>query len=154
MNDGQLAELLDEAARLFPAGPPDATWLARYPEAPQALLPLLDVARAIAGLFVPVRPRPFYRAELRRGLIAAAHQQQVHRALVLTPEPAPAADLFGRLNALAGQGLEWAGQSIERAGQEFSDLSESDRRLVVVVGSAVSLGVIAYVLHARNRAAA
>ena len=143
MNEYHPEELLNDRSRRTDSGQPDARSRERYRDAIIALTPLLDLARDLSALLRPVRPPVAYRAELHRGLVAAAQQQRVQYAL-FPPTPAHS-DLFGRMNDWAGQGL--------------SELSEGDRRWVVgaaVVGSALSLslaGLAGYMLHRRGRAA-
>jgi hypothetical protein len=113
----------------------------RYRDTIIALAPLLDVARELGAVLIPVRPPLAFRAELHRSLVMMARQQQVQYALF--PPVVPSGDFLGRVNVWAEQGL--------------NELSEGDRLWFVgaaVVGSALSLaGLVGYVLHQRGRAA-
>lgn len=95
-----------------------------------SVTPFLSLARDLAALLVPVRPRQDFRDDLERSLVAAARQQNA-RGVLIRYEQAP----LGRY---------------ERDG--------SERRWVIAgaaaVGSAVSIaGIVAYVLRRRDRAA-
>lgn len=152
MNNGQLNDLLDEQSRHLPADKPAGEWLARFPKATASVVPLLQLAREITGIIVPIRPRAAYRADLHRSLMMAARQQQAERALLLSESGRAAA---GRLPAeLRSRVNAWA----EQAGQDLEEFGENEHRWVVgaaVVGSAISLvGILAYVLRLRGRSAA
>jgi hypothetical protein len=146
MNTSQIQDLLDAQSRhLSPE--PDGEWQEQYPGAVIYLAPLLEVAREVAALLVPIRPRPIFRDELYRSLVATARRQQAQEALAI-----PTAGLMG-VNfspQLLGRVNEWAGQGLE-------ELGDVDRRWFVgaaVVGSAISLaGIVTYVLYQRGRVA-
>lgn len=103
-----------------------------------SLAPWLALARDLADLLVPVQPRPAFRAELERSLLAMARQQQARTRLAIAP--------------VAEAWPAWPGIWADRVAQCLrlpDDLSE--RRWVLgaaAVGSAVSLaGILAYVLY-------
>jgi hypothetical protein len=78
MNHWELEDLLDDQSqgtRTYQVPGPDPALIL-------TLAPLLAIANEIALLMVPVRPRPAYRYELRRGLVSAARQQRAHRTLL------------------------------------------------------------------------
>ncbi len=120
--------------RLF-AFLPSALLLTRTPAIPQAgdvlsVMPFLSLAREIAALLLPVKPRADFRDDLERSLMAAARQQYA-RGILAAYEPVPPLDRDG-----------------------------SERRWVIAgasaaaVASAVSIaGIVAYVLRHRERAA-
>ncbi len=146
MNTSELQDLLDAQSRHLPQET-DSAWQERHPDAVILLAPLLEVARELAGLLMPIRPRPVFRAELRRSLVATAHNQQALQTLAI----APTGHFGGYLSpAFVGRVNEWAGQGLE-------ELGEVDRRWFVgaaVVGSAISLaGLVTYVLYQRGRVA-
>jgi hypothetical protein len=90
------------------------------------LTPFLSLARDLAAMIVPVRPRAEFRAELHRNLMTAA-RQQVTRDLLLD------------LDLAAGP--EWGERRWVWGAATF--------------GSAVSLaGIVAYVWFHRHRQAA
>lgn len=91
------------------------------------VVPFLSLARELAALLLPVRPRPQFRADLERSLVAAARQQNAHMALTgFTPRATNAIERRWVIGAAAA-----------------------------AVGSAVSIaGVVAYVLHRRSERAA
>lgn len=120
---------------VIPSITPFATYAPGHSRAAGVLtvVPFLGLARELAALLLPVRPRPQFRAELERSLLAAARQQNARRA-VSGFMPA-AASYGGRLTLL-------------------------ERRWVIgaaaaAVGSAVSIaGIVAFVLHRRGEHAA
>jgi hypothetical protein len=140
MNDYHPQKSLGDRNGPLAAGQ-DTRSRARYRDTIIALAPLLDVARELGAILIPVRPPLPFRAELHRALVATARQQQVQNELF--PLPGPSADFRSRVNDWAGQGL--------------NELSEGDRRWFVgaaVVGSALSLaGLVGFVLLQRGRAA-
>jgi hypothetical protein len=140
MNDYHPQDPLGDSNGPLSAGQ-DTRSRARYRDTIIALAPLLDVARELGAILIPVRPPLAFRAELHRSLVAMARQQQVQYDLF--PPAVPSADFRSRVNWWAEQGL--------------NELSEGDRRWYVgaaVVGSALSLaGLVGFVLHQRGRAA-
>ena len=111
---------------------PSILFSARVPAAPQAgdmltIMPFLALARELADLFAPVAPRPEFRADLERMLIAQARQQAAQAALF------PVA-----IDAREPGERRWVKGAAAAA----------------AVGSAVSLaGIVVYVLRRRDRAA-
>lgn len=95
-----------------------------------SIMPFLALARELAALLIPIRPRQEFRDDLERSLIAAARQQNA-RGVLTAYEP---------LVLLR------------------DERENSERRWMIAgaaaVGSAVSLaGIVAYVWRRRERAA-
>ena len=148
MKDRQLEDLLDEQSRSLRGLRSDAEWLARLPEATLTLAPLFVLAREIAGLLVPIKPRPEFRGELHRSLVTEGRQQQAQRLLDL---PAPGVRVqTPELQRIPDRVWGWISQE--------TNVLPMDRRWVLgaaAVGSAVSLaGILAYVLSRRGNPAA
>ncbi len=66
---------------------PSILFSTRVPAEPHAadvltIVPFLALARELAALFAPVAPRPEFRMNLERTLIAEARQQAAHSALL------------------------------------------------------------------------
>jgi hypothetical protein len=89
-----------------------------------SIMPFLALAREVAALFAPVAPRPEFRSDLERVLVAQARQQAAHAALI------PVGIETGERRWVKGAAAAAA------------------------VGSAVSLaGIVVYVLRRRDRVA-
>jgi hypothetical protein len=113
---------------------PSVLFMTRTPAAPHAgdvlsVMPFLSLAREVAALLLPLRPRQDFRDDLERSLMSAARQQNA-RGVLARYEPALMIS---------------------------DDRENSERRWVIAgaaVGSAVSIaGIVAYVLMRRERAA-
>ncbi|MCU0509015.1 MAG: hypothetical protein MUC34_11575 [Anaerolineae bacterium] len=93
-----------------------------------SVVPYLALARELAALFTPVAPRPEFRADLERTLIADARRQSAESVLF------PVA-----IESREGGERRWVMVSAAAA---------------AAVGSAVSIaGIVVYVLRRRDRAA-
>jgi hypothetical protein len=147
MDNCQLEDLLEERSRRFRQSDAQTDLTANLPENALVLVPLLLLAREIATLLVPIKPRSKFRQQLHHDLVGEARRQRAMDLLSIPyPTPlAPAAET-DRLRRMR----DWISQ-------ETSSLP-SDRRWVLgaaAVGSAVSLvGILAYVLRHRGRPAA
>ncbi len=107
-----------------------------------SIAPFLALTRDLGALLVPMRPRPAFRAELHRSLIADARRQQAQAALDIAPHP---------VESTLGDGLP------DRMAQLLALVpGGAERRWVVgaAVGGAVSLGFLAYLLRHHDRQAA
>jgi hypothetical protein len=147
MEDRQLEEMLDEYSQPELQTNMDPGWQAQWPGLSALLVPLLALAREIAALFVPVKPRSAYRVELHRRLVADARQRQALHNLALDQAEAEARGLAPQV--LSGKVWAWLNQ--ETGGWQ------PDPRWMIgaaAVGSAVSLaGILAYLLRHRGRPA-
>ncbi len=89
--------------------------------------PFLTLARELAGLLAPVRPREAFRSELERRLLVAARQQNAQMSLHAYPEA----------DGVTPRRFEGVGSRVVIG--------------AAAVGSAVSLvGLVAYMLHRRG----
>lgn len=111
---------------------PSILFSTRVPAEPHAsdmlsIVPFLALARELAGLLAPVAPRPEFRADLERSLVAAARQQAAQTSLIpMFIEPRESGE------------RRWVKPAAAAA----------------AVGSAVSIaGIVVYVLRRRERAA-
>ncbi len=96
----------------------------------------LALARDLAGLLVPVRPRAEFRAELYHSLLASARQQQAQRVLAIGPQADAATSPLM-------QAPRWITEELGRA----------DRRWVLGAAAASVVGLLAYLRHHRERKA-
>jgi hypothetical protein len=146
MKSCQLEDLLDEQSRLLMQSSPPAEPQSPLPQGAAALAPLLQLAREIVIVLVPIKPRPAFRRALHRSLVVEARRQQTRRTLSLAR---PNVELPMQ-EALPNRVLGWL--------EHEANAMPTERRWVIgaaAVGSAVSLaGVVAYVLHRRGRLAA
>jgi len=95
------------------------------------LKPFLNLARELAVLLAPVRPREAFSAELELGLLAAARQQNAQTSL----------HAFGQIDDGPMRRYDGAGNRVVIG--------------AAAVGSAVSIvGLVAYMLHRRGERAA
>ncbi len=78
------SEILAAHADQLNSGAPVDTpaFLASYPDGPDDLAPLLDVAMRVKRALAPVRVEPAFRARLHDGLLLAAHHQRAGKILV------------------------------------------------------------------------
>jgi hypothetical protein len=70
--------LTTHADKLNAGGNEEAEYLTTLPEHQDMLQPLLALARKIKDALTPVEPDPAFSENLRRSLLAAAHQRAVY----------------------------------------------------------------------------
>ena len=130
----------DERRSVEAAADPRVAGLTVTPPSWPSLAALLDLSRELSRVLVPVRPRPEYREELYRRLLAEAHRQEALRLLSLPAGSTP--------ELAASQTIHWLGPGDRSGG----------RRWIIgaaAVGSAASLvGLLAYVRIRRHGKAA
>lgn len=149
MNNPRFEDLLDTESRQMSLGGTTGPASTRSPDA-LLLAPLLELARDIAAVMLPVRMRPAFRAELRLGLVAAARQHEAQQMVFLFPDGTQSG--AGRAPAIW---LDRVSGLAESAGQGWNEIGQGERRLMVGAAAALSLaGILAYVLHQRSRVAA
>jgi hypothetical protein len=77
-NKEQIEILATQADKLNAGTNEEAEYLATLPEHQDTLQPLLVLARKIKDALTPVEPDPAFSENLRRSLLAAAHQRAVY----------------------------------------------------------------------------
>jgi hypothetical protein len=146
MKDSQLEDILDVHSRTLVADRSKRGDTPPPPDAPPALVPLLELAREIGRLFsAPPVPHAAFRRDLHQSLVVEARRQQAQRTLALAPVVAP------------GKETPWLHDRVIGWISQETAAMPVERRWVIgaaAVGSAVSLaGVLAYVLSHRGKSA-
>ena len=77
-NKEQIEILATQADKLNAGTNEEAEYLATLPEHQDTLQPLLALARKVKDALTPVEPDPAFCENLRRSLLAAAHQRAVY----------------------------------------------------------------------------
>ena len=77
-NKEQIEILATQADKMNVGTNEEAEYLATLPEHQDTLQPLLALARKVKDALTPVEPDPAFSENLRRSLLAAAHQRAVH----------------------------------------------------------------------------
>jgi len=104
---------------------PQVLFTTRTPAAPNAgdtlsVMPFLALARELAALLLPVQPRPQFRQDLERSLMAAARQQSAHNALI-GQEQFPCPSGRGPIDGGSSRG-SCRGGRVRGVGREYRDL--------------------------------